>query len=339
MNAADNYRIDYFEGEKGKLKGSINCAGYRVEKFDEDDETQYGQFGIKLVPHVKVRRTWYIRCDNEEDRGAWIKTFETACWKAGAPSDPNPLIAQAFTGAFWRVRWEYGYWGYYSSYGTEDERLGDFVREVLAREIVDSVMGNIPAGFFYSSMVNLVETTIGTSVRVAVSSAWSAVVAGVAAVAATIESTAKASLGPIFEQQIKLKDKIVDLISGKTTPFMQEYGGKLFRPVLKGVVKPVSKAFADSIRSVHKVLMETRADDSLRAATRVETLNRLDWSGDWWWNGPLETSKQLVFKMYEDAPSEIFYAGGFSLWSMRYYCIDQLGECLQHLSAFWSIGC
>jgi hypothetical protein len=333
MNAADNFRIDYFEGEKGKLKGSINCAGYRVEKFNEDDETQYGQFGIKLVPHMKVRRTWYIRCDNEEDRTAWIKTFETCCWKAHAPSDPNPLIATAFNGAFERVRWEYGYWGYYSSYGTEDERLGDFIREILAREIVDAVIGNIPAGFFYSSMVNLVDTTIATSVRVAVSSAWSAVVSGVAAVSATIESTAKSSLGPILEQQVKIKNQITDAISAKTTPFMQEWGGKLFKPVLRGVVGVVSRSFAESIRAVHKVLKEKLADDSLGEGKREQTLNYLDWSGDWWWSGPLDQPKRLVWDMYSDAPAEIFYAGGFSLWSMRYYVIDHL-EALFHRAIY-----
>jgi hypothetical protein len=140
-------------------------------------------------------------------------------------------------------------------------------------------------------------------------------------------------LGPIFEQQGKLKDKIVDLISSKTTPFMQEYGGKLFRPVLKGVVSPISRAFADSIRSVHKALKEKLADDSLAEGKRDATLDRLDWSGDWWSSGPLDHPKRIVWEMFSDAPAELFYAGGFSLWNMRYFVIDQL-EAIFHRAVY-----
>jgi len=103
--------------------------------------------------------------------------------------------------------------------------------------------------------------------------------------------------------------------------------------VLKGIVKPVSKAFADSIRSVHKAFKEKLADDSLTEGKREQTLNYFDYSGDWWWSGPLEHPKRLVWEMYSDAPEELFYAGGFSLWSMRYYVIDQL-EALFHRAVY-----
>jgi hypothetical protein len=35
-NAKDNFKIDYHDGkdEKGKLKGTIFCAGYHAAKYD-----------------------------------------------------------------------------------------------------------------------------------------------------------------------------------------------------------------------------------------------------------------------------------------------------------------
>lgn len=325
-NAADNYRIDYLEGEGGKLKGSINCAGYSTEKFNDDDETQYGPFGIKLVPWQRMRRTWYIRCENEEDRTQWMQTFQACCWKCSAPSDPNPLIAAGFDGAFQATRWKYGYWGWYYSYGGEDERLGDFIRQVLARDIVDAVIGGIPDGFFRSGMVNMVESTIATAVRAAVSAAWKSAVAAVNSLSATIEATAKSNLGPIFEQQKLLKARIVDAISGTTSPFLSDYGGKLLRPVLSGVARPISHAFAGSIRCLHRTLKEKMTSDDLSSGKRKDTLRRLDWEADWWCGGILEESKRILRDMYGDAGAEIFSAGGFSLWNLRDMCSDNLAE-------------
>jgi len=327
-NAADNFRVDYFDGEGGKLKGSIHCAGYHVENFNADDEIQFGQFGLKLVPWMKIRRTWYIRCDNEEDRRSWTKALETACWKAHAPSDPNPIIARAFNKAFERVRWNYGYWGYYSSYGAEDERLGDFIRQVLAREIVDAVIGGIPAGFFYSSMVSMVETTIATSVRAAVSAAWSGVVSGVNTVAATLKTTAESNLGPIFEQQQKIKEKIVTTVSATTAPFMTKVGSEIFSPVFSNITGPVARAFAEALKTVHAGLKAKIAEGSV-----ASSLDDFDRSGDWWSSGPLEIPKKIISEMWESAPDAIFHAAGFSLWNVRWTIIEQL-EALFHRATY-----
>jgi len=324
-NEADNFRIDYHDGEGGKIKGSINCSGYRVEKFNEEDETQMGPFGIKLVPWVRMRRTWYIRCDNEEDRTAWITTFQIACQRATAPSNPDPIIASAFNFAFWQVRWNYGFWGWYSSYGTEDERLGDFIREVLARDIVDAVLGNIAEGFFRAGLVNMVETTIATMVRSAVAAAWKTALGAVSAVSATIEATAKSNLTPIIEQQKALKVRIVDAIGSVTGPFLTNYGGKVCRPLLDGVARPISRAFADSIRCLFNALKERMTRDELSESKRKDTLTRLDYEAGWWWSGPLSQPKSDLWGMYSDAPVEVFAeAGGFDIWSLRYLVIEFL---------------
>jgi uncharacterized protein (DUF697 family) len=327
MNAADNYRIDYFESEGGKQKGSINCAGYRAEKFSEDDETQYGPCGIKLVPWQRMRRTWYIRCENEEDRTEWMKTFENACWRAHAPEDPNPLIAAGFRGAFQVVRYNYGYWGWYYGYGSEEERLADFIREVLARDIVDAVLGNIADGFFRAGLVNMVETTIGTAVRAAVTACWKAAVSAVNSITGTIEATAKANLGPIFEQQKLLKDKIIEMISGTTSPFFSEYGGKIMKPLLDNVSAPISRAFVLSIKALHEVFKtKLESGDFSSAGKRIDAVRWIDRQADYWYSGPISKSREILYDMYSSAGAEVFAAGGFSLWAMRRMCMDNLQD-------------
>jgi hypothetical protein len=82
-NASENFRIDYFDNEGGKIKGSINCAAYWCSDFGETDEAQFGPFGIRLTPTFfsRIRRNWYIRFENEEDRTAWREVIQQCCWK------------------------------------------------------------------------------------------------------------------------------------------------------------------------------------------------------------------------------------------------------------------
>jgi hypothetical protein len=118
LNKADNFVINYYEKEGGKLKGSVNCCGYRAEEFNEDEVNDYGpngKFGIKLVPYDDRRRTWAFSCETEEDKAEWMKIFNNACRKAEPPINPDRLVAEAFNGAYRAVRWSYGLDGWWSS--------------------------------------------------------------------------------------------------------------------------------------------------------------------------------------------------------------------------------
>jgi hypothetical protein len=86
-NKADNFKIDYLDGtnETGKLKGTIHCAGYRAYEFNSDDIAEFGEPGIKLVPWSYRRRTWWIKCADDQERKEWMSIFENACYKAQPP--------------------------------------------------------------------------------------------------------------------------------------------------------------------------------------------------------------------------------------------------------------
>jgi len=56
LNEKDNYRVDYFDGEAGMRRGSIDCCGYYLKLFDKKESELFGPNGFKLVPFDITRR-------------------------------------------------------------------------------------------------------------------------------------------------------------------------------------------------------------------------------------------------------------------------------------------
>ena len=115
----------YFETEGAdKAKGEINCCGYRVQDFNEEEVAKFGsqgQNGIKLVPWDERRRFWYFACETEDEKKEWEKIFQNACRKANPPVHEDPVISKAFRLAYRATRYSYGYYGWWSITGTETE--------------------------------------------------------------------------------------------------------------------------------------------------------------------------------------------------------------------------
>ena len=80
-NADQNFLIEYYESPGGKLKGTVEAAGYNVVAFEQVDIDAYGPHGIKLVPLQPSRRTWYFRFENDRDRNDWMPVFQLACFQ------------------------------------------------------------------------------------------------------------------------------------------------------------------------------------------------------------------------------------------------------------------
>jgi hypothetical protein len=54
-------------------------AGYTAEAFDQVEHRSHGPFGIKLVPYIPLRRTWYFKAENEIEKEDWLQIFEDIC--------------------------------------------------------------------------------------------------------------------------------------------------------------------------------------------------------------------------------------------------------------------
>lgn len=325
-NAADNYKIEYLDGtdEKGKLKGTIYPAGYYAYEFNQDDIAEHGEPGIKLVPWSYRRRTWWIKCADEKERKEWLSVFEKCCYKSRPPRDEDDCIADAFDVALRNTRWRCWVWGWYSDAGAEAERLGEFILDVLDRDILNEIIGGIAEGPAKALTIDLIRKTIGTSVKAACSTAWTTSASAIRGVSGKIQSQVKDMIAPIIEKQNELKDKIVEKISGKINPFLSDKGAALLRPVLNVVFKPVINSFANTAKNFH-ALLSAKINEKEFADNFDSALSRCDWQLDWY-SGPNHSAYYLVWKMYTSDMAELLsiLSGGITPSTIYNIIMDKI---------------
>lgn len=311
--------------ESGKLKGTIHLAGYRAYEFSQDDIAEFGEAGIKLVPWSWRRRTWYIKCADDKERKEWLSTFETACYKARPPHDKDECIAEAFDVALRNTRWRFWYWGWYSDAGDESERLGEFLLDVLDRDIVNEILNGIPENAAKQMTVDLVRKTIGTSVKAACASAWATSASAVRAVSEKIQNQVKEMIQPIVEKQQNFQTMIVEKISGKINPFLADKGAALLRPILNVIFKPVIQAFTLAAKGFHAHMHKSIANGDFASNNFDSSLRRCDWQMDWW-SGPIHDAYAVVYRMYTSDMTEVLslLSGGITPYTIYNMVMDKL---------------
>lgn len=335
-NAKDNFKIDYIEGtnESGKVKGTIYPAGYRAYEFNSDDVTEFGEAGIKLVPWSSRRRTWYIKCPDDAERKEWMSVFENACYKSEPPRDEDACIAEAFDNTIRALRWHYWFWGWYSDAGDEAERLGEFMLDLIDRNIVNAVIDNIVEGPAKSMTVDLIRKTIGSSVKAACSSAWISSASAVRSLSGSIQQSAKDLLGPLFEVQKKFKDKISESISGTINPFLEDKGGKVMKPILMAICKPVIDAYVQSVHGFHTHMSSKISSGEFEKDRFDSSLDSSDWQMDWY-SGPLHKSYHICYKIWDSDLAELasLFVGGITPYTVYNMVRDKI-KLIAHRAVF-----
>jgi hypothetical protein len=319
LNTADNYRVDYFESEGGKLKGSIQCCGYRPQRYTAEEAKEHSaEFGLKLVPWDDRRRTWYMKCSSEEERADWMNVFQTACYKARPPCDKDPLIAQAFKVAYRATRWSYGYYGWYSVYCTEVECLGQFVTDILERELLNEVYNGIAPGPTKGAMILMLKKSVDTTVGASVEAAWHAGNSACLSMRGALESSVKAALGPIFEKEVGVKEHITRNISGKINPFLADVGGRVCTPIFRCVSNPFTSAFSATVRGVAARMRTKITNEEFKVDVLEQNLRQASREVNYWWSGPLEETNRLCYELYNGKLSDVasLFSGGYGLYDL-----------------------
>jgi len=327
-NAADNFRIDYFEKEGGKLKGSVNCCGYSVEDFNELEVIDMGQFGIKIVPYDSRRRTWYLKAETEEEKNEWVKVFKNACSKARPPRDKDSLIAHAFDGAYRAVRWHYGYYGWYSYSFSEAEQLGELVSSILYRELISGVIDGIPAGPQRGAVVNMVRKSVDTTCMAAVGAAWNGSVQACNGLKTSLESAVRSLITPVLEQEVTLKIKISETTSNNVNPFLSDVGGRICRPVLKACASPITRAYVAAVQGFTNFMRKQIADNSFSKDNFDSNIRWAHRSVEYWWSGPLEDTNRICWALYTSDLTDVaaFFADGFTSYSLYSLVLDGIRD-------------
>lgn len=335
LNKADNFVINYMEKEGGKIKGSINCCGYRAREYDEDETKEYGEFGIKLVPYNERRRTWYVKATSAQDQEEWMRVFNNACSKAKPPVNNDEVLAAAFEGAYRAVRWNYGYYGWYAIAGTEAETLGGLACDILDREIINDVMRDIPAGPQRNTACSIVRKTVDTAVVAAVSACWNSVVGLCEGLRQTLETTVKSLLTPLFEQEVAIKEKIVSSISDTVNPFLADVGGRVCRPLLTVASKSITKGFCAAIQGYSAYMKEKIEKGSFVEAQFASEAKSSDRAIEYWWSGPLEKANQICWSIYSSDLAELatLFSDGFTPYSVYSSALDSIRD-LTHRAHF-----
>lgn len=335
LNKADNFVINYSEKEGGKIKGSINCCGYRARKYDEDEAKEYGEFGLKLVPYNERRRTWYLKAANAEDQEEWMRVLNNACSKAKPPVNEDQVLAAAFEGAYRAVRWNYGYYGWYAIAGTEAETLGGLACDILDRELINDVIRDIPAGPQRNTATSIVRKTVDTAVMAAVSACWNSVVGLCSGLRETLETTVKSLLTPLFEQEVAIKEKVVTSISGTVNPFLADVGGRVCRPVLTVVASSITKGFMAAIEGYSVYMKEKIETGCFVEAQFANNAKSSDRAIEYFWSGPLKESCRLCWKIASDDLADLatLFSDGFTPYSVYSTALDSIRD-LAHRAHF-----
>jgi hypothetical protein len=261
-----------------------------------------------------------MKCPDEQERKEWMSVFENACYKATPPRDKDECIAQAFDVTLRKLRWHFWFWGYYGDAGGEDERLGEFILDLLDRNIINEIIGNIVEGPAKSMTVDLIRKTIGATVKGACSSAWISSATAVRSLSESIKSSVKDLIGPVLEKQKDFKAKIVKTISGTIDPFRADKGGALLKPVLNVIFKPVTDAFVLVVKGFHTHMSNKLSANEFSSARFDSALNQSDYQMDWW-SGPLHKSYELAYRMYTSDMATVasLFVGGISPYTV--YCM------------------
>lgn len=138
-NKTDNFILKYYDDNTlSRCRGSIDCCGYNVRTFTADeDEHNYGIYGIQLVHNEDNKRVWSFRMATEKEQDAWIQIFLNACKKTSAHPTRDIYYLAAFQRALKATKASYGYYGLCEVVTSELEQLCELTKRILRREIVD----------------------------------------------------------------------------------------------------------------------------------------------------------------------------------------------------------
>jgi len=326
-NEKDNWVIKYFDKEGGAMKGQVAPCGYQAELFTEEDDKQEGtvkdkEFGVKLVPYSKDRRTWYFKATSKEDQEKWLEHFKTCCWKAGPQRNENELIADAFDIAYWNTRWQFSLWGSYTAWGTEDERLADLVMCIIEREVIYPEFAALTVtGFARNAAENAIRTPISAMVKAAAGSQWTASTGLASAAVDTVKEQVQTNIAPIIDAKQNMKKGIVDAVNGVVQPVLGEKAGSVLQPILSKACAPIGKAFAKFTVDFKDKMTEKLGNGELSDSKFESGMRSIEYGMYWTMYQAYDIVYDMCFNGLADLMNLI---PGVSMNSVYYMCRDSM---------------
>lgn len=224
--------------------------------------------------------------------------LENACFKAKAPRDEDMYIAAAFDSTLRKLRWHYWFWGYYGDSGNEPEQLGEFLLDLIDRNILDAIINNMAETNAKTATVEYIRKTVSDSVKEACANAWISSSSAVRSLSENIQASVKELIDPLLEQRQVMKKKIWQTISFKIDSFLAKKSTTVLKPILHVITRPVLEAFVYCIHGFHTHISNKIASHEFNNPTRLQAaIDQSDVHVDWW-SGPLYKSYEIAYRMY-----------------------------------------
>lgn len=193
----NRYKVALSDADLFAAAGASSAASKAGEKDGNN-----GKHVLILSHRRSTRPQLKIGFDSEETRDQWRSLLETASWASPSPITMDPTLRESFLEAFRKLRWRAWVWSGWYIDGTEGELLSDILSEVIEREMLPSSMGAMPRKLARASVYRVVVS--------AVSSAWISIMQQLVPVRKVVEEAAEKMLGPIFEEEVKIKEKVME---------------------------------------------------------------------------------------------------------------------------------
>eukprot|EP01132_Coremiostelium_polycephalum_P007399 gene7399-9094_t len=270
-----DYSIDYFvdEAETQKpdpvKKGSINLAGYRVEKDPNSSglarikqlaekmgmdmssmpgPKEYPPFTIEL--YHSSRRCYYIQAACEEEYIEWIEMFKVCCQKAKGFKNQDPVHIKAFSKAVRNTRWSLGRWGWFGYGGSEVQVLADLIATEIEYDILGRALCKLPnvPWFIRNVLRNSLVKSIEAMVTSAVGPAWAAMDKTVTEMRPQVEPKIKSEIDPIVKVEMDVQQKIRDAVIGVLEPALKEHVCPHLGKIVTIIRRPITDGFNEATK-------------------------------------------------------------------------------------------
>jgi len=269
------YKVALHDAELFANAGAADAAA-KVKKVEGAE----GKFLLVLSHRRATRPTMTIAFDKIEDRDQWKSLLQSAASFSPQPITLDPVLRPAFINAYRRTRWYAWCWGSWELDGNEGELLSELIYDAISREVFGAElakMGDMPR--------KLARKAITTAITGGVSAMWAGLQKSVAAARAPVEQAAEGLLGPLFEKERELQDKLqadlgaeVEKGLEKAEPTLQEKFGESF-PIIAAAGESELMLIATSLRE-WKVEVDGEAGKASVLGPWWK-YGWVQWRGDW----------------------------------------------------------
>lgn len=153
----------------------------------------------------------------------------------------------------------------------------------------------------------------------------------------TLEDGVKSAIGPLIEEQLKLKAKIVETVGGIVRPLFTMIGDKCIKPFLRFALKHISEVHVAFLRGFTEYFIAEVESIGTEPAKYTEVVDKMMRSTDLYWWPPICAAREEINGLYKsDALDKLrevsdYRVSNDRIASTMYSTMRQLG-----LNAIWT---